>query len=359
MALSPNYGFPEPDNSSLVKNGAQDIRALGDAIDTFLFRPFTKNAIYNSAMQIWQRGTSFAVALNTTTYTADRWCVRRGTAGETVSRQVTGDTTNLPNIQYCARVQRDSGNSSTQPINISQSFETIDAIPFAGKTVAVSYYVRRGANYSGASNALSLGVYTGTGTDENVALGYTGSALNFSVSATLTTTWQRVSATGIIPATATEIGLYVSYTPTGTAGAADYFEITGLQFEVGSQASPYRTLGESIQGELAACQRYYWRSGGDNAYQYYATGVFASTTAATIVQKYPTTMRVAPTSMEFSTLWVSDGANNFTPSNITIGFQSKDWARLDVTVTGATQYRPALLFANNSTSAFLGFSAEL
>lgn len=33
MALSPNFGFPEPDNSSLVKNGAQDIRALGDAID--------------------------------------------------------------------------------------------------------------------------------------------------------------------------------------------------------------------------------------------------------------------------------------------------------------------------------------
>jgi len=33
MALSPNFSFPEPDNSSLVKNGAQDIRALGDAID--------------------------------------------------------------------------------------------------------------------------------------------------------------------------------------------------------------------------------------------------------------------------------------------------------------------------------------
>jgi hypothetical protein len=34
MALSPNFSFPEPDNSGLVKNGAQDIRALGDAIDS-------------------------------------------------------------------------------------------------------------------------------------------------------------------------------------------------------------------------------------------------------------------------------------------------------------------------------------
>jgi len=28
MATSPNYAWAEPDNSSLVKNGAQDIRAL-------------------------------------------------------------------------------------------------------------------------------------------------------------------------------------------------------------------------------------------------------------------------------------------------------------------------------------------
>jgi hypothetical protein len=43
MALSPNFSFPEPDNSSLVKNGAQDIRALGDAIDAE-FAGLTVNA---------------------------------------------------------------------------------------------------------------------------------------------------------------------------------------------------------------------------------------------------------------------------------------------------------------------------
>ena len=34
MALSPNYNWPEPDNSDFVFNGATDIRALGDAIDS-------------------------------------------------------------------------------------------------------------------------------------------------------------------------------------------------------------------------------------------------------------------------------------------------------------------------------------
>jgi hypothetical protein len=34
LALSPTYNWPEPDNSDFVKDGATDIRALGDAIDT-------------------------------------------------------------------------------------------------------------------------------------------------------------------------------------------------------------------------------------------------------------------------------------------------------------------------------------
>jgi hypothetical protein len=37
MATSTNYGWSEPDDSSLVKDGAQAIRTLGDAIDTSLW----------------------------------------------------------------------------------------------------------------------------------------------------------------------------------------------------------------------------------------------------------------------------------------------------------------------------------
>jgi hypothetical protein len=34
MATSPNYSWPEPDNTDLVKNGALAIRTMGNAIDT-------------------------------------------------------------------------------------------------------------------------------------------------------------------------------------------------------------------------------------------------------------------------------------------------------------------------------------
>jgi hypothetical protein len=222
--------------------------------------PVNANPILNSAFQIWQRGTSVAVNGGAVSYTTDRWQIQTATASvnTTTSRQATNDTTNLPFIQYCARVQRNSGVSANGFISLQQYMESINSIPFAGKTVTISFYARAGANYSSASNALGVQLQTGTGTDQNNAgSGYTGLATPINSTATLTTTWQRFTFTGTIATTATEIGLNIYYLTTGTAGAADYFEITGVQLEVGSVATPFKTYAATLQGELAACQRYY------------------------------------------------------------------------------------------------------
>ncbi len=222
--------------------------------------PVNANPILNSAFQIWQRGTSVAVNGGAVSYTTDRWQIQTATASvnTTTSRQATNDTTNLPFIQYCARVQRNSGVSANGFISLQQYMESINSIPFAGKTVTISFYARAGANYSSASNALGVQLQTGTGTDQNNAgSGYTGLATPINSTATLTTTWQRFTFTGTIATTATEIGLNIYFLTTGTAGAADYFEITGVQLEVGSVATPFKTYAATLQGELAACQRYY------------------------------------------------------------------------------------------------------
>ena len=61
--------------------------------------PSASNPVINAAMQIWQHGTTSADSAGNP-YTADRWQLSRSTAsGATASRQPTGDTTNLPNIQ--------------------------------------------------------------------------------------------------------------------------------------------------------------------------------------------------------------------------------------------------------------------
>jgi hypothetical protein len=366
MALSPNYGWAEPDNSSLVKNGAQDIRALGDAIDAFLFRPFTRNAIINGAMDIWQRGTSISMAASApVTYLSDRWC---GTTGAnqatTVTRQATGDTTNLPDIQYALRWQRDSGQTGTTGNYLSTSLETVNSVPFAGQTITFSFYARKGANYSPTSNALSFGVYYGTGTDQNFQSTYTGITAVTTGTATLTSTWQRFTATAAVSGTATELAAFFLVNPTGTAGAADYFEVTGVQLEVGSQASPFARTGATIQGELAACQRYYYRATFDEATARLGVGYVDTATAVLICVPFPVQMRTRPTALEQSGTAgdysvAHPGAATICSAVPIFNYGSTIQATTQLTVaSGVTVGRGAFLRAVN-TNAFLGWSAEL
>ena len=324
-----------------------------------------KNAIINGGFDIWQRGTSIANTAVNYNYTADRWCVARGSnaTGATVSRQTTNDTTNLPNIQYCARVQRDSGNTSTQIIYFANSFETVNSIPYAGKTVVLSFYARAGANYSAASGALNTMINTGTGTDQNERNGYTGESNIGSTNVTLTTTWQRFTTTGTIPTTATEIAPRFSYTPVGTASTNDYFEITGVQLELGSVATPFARTGGTIQGELAVCQRYYYRQGGAQTYNWFAQGAAYSTTGLLGYVVLPVTMRTTPTAVEYSTLCLNDGANalvTVTSATLSSADSGTNNVRVNFGVaSGLTQYRFYGVVANNSTSAYLGLTAEL
>ena len=324
--------------------------------------PSASNPVINSAMQVWQRGTS--IALGAGTYTADRWYGYRGVAGSTVTRQATGDTTNLPNIQYSLRVQRDSGNTSTTAIAISNSFESINSIPFAGKPVTLSFYARAGVNFSQASSTLSFTLSSGTGTDQNVMTGYTGQATVATTAAVLTTTWQRFTVSGTVASTATELGIKIGdFNPVGTAGANDWFEVTGVQIDVGSVALPFRTYAATIQGELAACQRYFLKYGGNQVYETFPGVLLSySTTQGEGPIAFKSTMRTTPT-VAFSTLKVSDVATfNVAVTNITITTNTSgpDAAYLVFTVaSGVTSGKTILLRTDGSTAGYLTFSAEL
>ena len=221
--------------------------------------PLNLNPVLNSGFDIWQRGTA-STAIGSGTFLADRWqAARTGfAAGASQSRQATGDTTNLPNIQYCLRVQRDSGDTSTLALIMGQNMESVNSIPYAGKTITFSFYARKGANFSAASNVMSTYVASGTGTDQNLITAGTLTGINnTTTNHTLSATWQRFTVTKAIDSTATQLAFQFFYTPVGTAGANDYFEVTGVMINIGSAAYPFRRTTGTIQGELAACQRYY------------------------------------------------------------------------------------------------------
>ena len=320
------------------------------------------NPVLNSAYQIWQRGTSISTA--SAGYTADRWYTQTAANG-TVSRQVTGDTTNLPSIQYCARVQRTAAATTVTDYALSQSFESINSIPFAGKTVTLSFYARKGANYSAASSILNVALATGTGTDQNLSTGYTGQAVPINSTATLTTTWQRFTYTGTIATTATEMAINYYYTSVGTAGAADYFEITGVQIDVGSVALPFRTNGGTIQGELSACQRYYYRTTQATS-NLFGTGLSYNTTTALVTIPYPVTMRTRPTALEqtgtasdYKTLRATAAAfDNCTSVPTWDGSTSNAIGVISVTSANVVSGNVSL-FYSNAAAAYLGWSAEL
>ena len=326
-----------------------------------------KNAIINGGFDIWQRGTSVALAASTsTTYTADRWCTTTGAnEATTVSRQATGDTTNLPNIQYGLRYQRNSGQTGTTAYTLISALETINSIPYVGKTVTLSFYARAGANFSATSNLLGATVISSTGTDQNPFSAWVGLATPVSGSATLTTTWQRFSYTGTIASTATQLAVEFQYTPTGTAGANDYLDITGVQLELGSTASTFSRAGGSIGGELALCQKYYWRHTGVSTFTSFAFGAANTTTVAQCGIKLPVTMRAVPSSLDQQTAANYRLSDNVTGTAISTslvidGVSTTDLVTIDATVaSGLTAFRPYWLQSNNVANNYLGFSAEL
>jgi hypothetical protein len=234
-------------------------RARDNSFNPFNNQVAGKNAVINGAFDFWQRGVSINGSANGT-YTSDRWSTGRSGSALTVTRQTTSDTTNLPSIQYCARVQRDSGNTSTGPGYIIQPIESSNSTPFAGKTVTLSFYARKGADYSTTNSWLNPSLWSGTGIDQNPWSGYTNTTNLINSNVVLTTVWQRYTLTSTVGSTATELLVQFGFSPTGTAGTNDYFEITGVQLEIGSSATHFSRAGGTIGGELSLCQRYYQKS---------------------------------------------------------------------------------------------------
>ena len=247
-----------------------------------------RNALINGEFNIWQRGTSFiGTGYN---YCADRWMEFRGgfASGMTVTRQSSG----LSGFQYSIRLQRDSGNTGTQALNLQQTLETVNSIPFQGKTVTVSFYAKVGANFS--ASGMNLYIHTGQGVNQaasNQNYAWTTPQTYTQTFTGLTTTWVRYTFTTTLSSTLTQLGIKLDVTPTGTAGANDWIEFTGFQLEQGSIATPFEQ--RPIGTELALCQRYYQTAGTNGtAFSFYAT---AGSRQENVTLPFKVSMRTSPT----------------------------------------------------------------
>jgi len=320
-----------------------------------------KNFIVNGGFDIFQRTSAPTTGVTISGgngYSVDRWNVwNTSPSGSIVlSRQLSG----LTGIQYCARFQRPSGNTSGLNF-FGQPIETTNSILLAGKTVTVSFYARKGADYSDAASSLQAQLWQNTTTDVGLPTIEGGSrSTSASTTATLTASWQRFSFTGTVASTSTQLAVVFYGSTAGTAGANDYYEITGIQLEQGSTATQFSRAGGNLAGEIAICQRYYQRYAFDTINVWIGVGHAGSgsTTQFYPMVKLTGQMRVKPYSVEYSGLGWWNGGNPVNVSSVSINNANPDYAMLTANTSGLTANNVYML-ASNSTTAYLAFNAEL
>ena len=305
-----------------------------------------KNFLINGGFDIWQRGTSGFSTLGA--YTADRWF---GSGANTIT--YSQETTLVPTgFKYAVKFLTSSTGAYGE---LYQAIENQTVVLMAGKTVTLSGYVLANSTYTG--NAV-LGIQTNTTVD--TISGGTWTEVVYANITPSTSTWQRFSVTYTIPST----GIYgvrvrLGNTVTQNSGAALYW--AGVQLEIGSVATPFSRAGGTLSGELAACQRYYYRTGGQTYSTFSVSAFPASSASAYAVIPFPVSLRTAYSSIDYGgSIALFDGVNIVAVTSMTSANNSTQTGFVVVGVaSGLTVYRTYYMFANSSAAAYLGFNAEL
>jgi hypothetical protein len=330
---------------------------LGGAVPPFVAG---KNKIINGDFGVWQRGTSFT---NLQGFFADRFqTVPSGSVTSMTTSQQTFTPGAAPVAGYegafFARNTITTVGALTT-LDIQQRVENVRT--FAGQTVTLSFWAK------GDSSRSSIVYLT-----QNFGSGGSSETYTSTPTLSITTSWVRYSFTlSVASISGKTIGTnhYLAIGIRQAVAAGSVLDIWGVQVEAGSVATPFTTATGTIQGELAACQRYYWRNNWDAQalYGIFGQGSATSTTAAVIYSNFPVPMRVKPTAIDFPTVGTffnAIDANSSGAALTALGFDSAQCTSttglLNATVaSGLTQFRPYVIRGNNSTGAYIGWSAEL
>jgi hypothetical protein len=304
-----------------------------------------KNKIINGAFNVWQRGTSF----NTTGlfFGPDRFkTFSYSGSSATISQQTfTPGTAPVAGYesQYFCRV------SSTNTQNLLlQNIE--DARTFAGQTITVSFWAK-----SATATSVSVGF------EQNFGSGGSTSVFASMGSVSVTTSWARYSVSYAIPSISgktvgTSSYLQIYFASTTLNNNLDFW---GIQAEVGSTATPFQTATGTIQGELAACQRYYERMTSQSSNARFGAGIASGLTAFNPTMYFAVTKRIAASTIDYANLTTYDSTiRSFTTITYSEGSLNSTTINVTGVTSGLTTGRTTELIAS-TTGGYIGFSAEL
>ena len=317
-----------------------------------------KNKIINGDFGIWQRGTSFTTP--SYAYTADRWTMDAATAfatSITVSRQTftpgTAPVSGYEGTYFYRLVYTKAASQTAQ--YVKQRIE--DVRQLAGQTATISFWAKCDA-------ARSIGVSF----DQNFGSGGSGTVSTSAGTASATTAWQRFSYSVSIPSISgktigTSSFLEVIFTLPNASSTTD---IWGVQLEQGSTATAFQTATGTIQGELAACQRYFQVicDGALDSAMAVGIGHFYSSTQAEVPVRFPVQLRGTP-SMTFSAVGdfrITQGGSTYrTVTSLTSYNQTPLTINISPSASTSTATAGAATYftANSTAAAKIYVSAEL
>ena len=339
--------YTSDDNTLSVYNGSQ----WGQVAQAI-----SPNYIINGAFDIWQRGTSFTA---NSVYNADRWFNTVSTSVSGLSRTVTREPLDLGAITAIGYGEgsfflRDTINTiglSTAP---RLRYRIEDCRVLAAESGTLSLWLRSSTH---SSSQITILQNFGSGGSAQVTVSDT--------SVTITSSWQRYAIPLTFPSISGKTIGDANFLEIRIANAqsdAATLDIWGVQLEAGSVATPFRRNANSIQGELAACQRYYQQYG-TNTGTRFANGMAQSTTAFIANSILPVQMRATPTGA-FSAA-TTFAVSNATGSRVTLSAISLAAAiPTNITLSGTVA---SGLVAGNATELYnaagqtwsIGLSAEL
>ena len=315
-----------------------------------------KNAIINGGFDIWQRGTTFNNL--SASYVADRWQIgfKDGTHTLNITQQTfTPGTAPVSGYegQFYIRLNTSAYTSGTH--YFGQKVE--DVRSFAGQTVTLSYWARTSSGTVTPIRVFCAQTFGSGGSSEVDNIG--------AQAPTYTTTWTRFTQTINIPSisgktigSSSFLNVLWQFTPAGVQTV----DIWGVQLEAGSVATPFVRAATTLQGELAACQRYYTRFTADNGVNFGGHGGCVTATIGQSNFPLPVTMRVNPTSIDFANVsWYNYGNGVLYNSGSFVLQAGQTNYPLIRYTHGSSIFTAGQsgVFVSNATGGFIGFNAEL
>ena len=345
-----------------------------------------RNLIINGAMQVAQRGTSVTGVTSTGYRVCDRWLFNTNQATWTVSQE-----SDAPSGSGLSKSQKYLVTTAKTPLDASglvlhtYKIEGQDLAPIAkgssgAKSFTVSFWVKSNKTgtyvvefYDSDNSRRISKSYTIDAADtweqKTITVeGDTSGALTLDNSASINFQWalaagSTFTSTGTLGTTWAANSNGERYV--GQVNVADatnnYWQITGVQLEVGDTATPFehRSYGE----ELALCQRYYvqWTGATGNNYIPIANGVATNTTISDSFAHLPVPMRANPSCSYSGNIYGFAGSSSLTLSSVNGNYGGDTIIYLNLHHTGGswTVGQSVVTYTQNASTAQFYFDAEL